>query len=719
VSTTDVSVVVAWRPHTAARDVRLFLDGVAAQSCSPREVVVVHPEGSPVGDVVPDRSDVRVVFVATSRVDRMRRCGLSVATGEAVVFAEPGDRFDRDAVTKGVAALDAHPGSAFVYGRCTQPSSAGPSAQLPDLDRRGGPYTGLLRGNFVGPACLVMFRRSALRQEDLHDLAQADLDDYALYLRLARTGHVHGHDQGVALPAPPGAAGDPLQATKAELAALRAERVHLREPHHLAAYETGMTRLALRVAISVVAAVRGRTRVGRSLVVGAQCSALVLAGCPRALSELVTAEVVPWVARRRPRRTLLRLAATAHERSGFGPGEALAITETLRSASPPRSTVLVLAPDDPGLDVGDRVCRHVPPDAWASVVSRAEGDVLVVPRTSIWDLERRVPDVWTTLRDAWKEIWSGDDCLLYVPRASALPAGRKVLLAGYFSFPDAHATAGDLLVRDEIAGWLAAAGVPCDIANAPPFTGGVDWKKVAPGSYSHVVFACGPFHPSLRSWEVLERFPNATHVGVNLSMLAEVDTWNPFDVLIERDSDRVARPDIAFSTTRRKVPVVGVCLREHAGGTRVTDAAVRRLVQSTAMSVVHIDTRLDSTTDGRNSTGQRSAIEVESLIARMDVVVTTRLHGLVLALKNHVPVVAIDPGSEGNKIMRQAESVGWPFSYTVDTATDEALRDAFAHCLTDAGRALAVTCAARGREAGEDIRRRLLAAVAPGSADRR
>lgn len=716
-STTDVSVVVAWRTRTAAHDLRLFLDNVAAQSCRPHEVVVVHPEGRPVDDVVRGRCDVRVLFVPASRVDRMRRCGLAVAGGEAVVFAEAGDRFDPDALTTGVAALDAHPGSAFVYGGCTQPPSS--AVRLPlDRDGRDGPYAGLLRGNHIGPACLAMFRRSALVREDLQDLAQADPDDYGLYLRLARAGHVHGHGRPVATPAHPGDPADVLQETKIELATLRAEREHVREPHHLAAYETGMTRLALRAAVSVVTAVRGRSRVRRSLVVGAQCAALVLTTCPRALSELATAEVVPWVARRRPRQTLLRLAATAHERSGFGPGEALAIAETLRSSAPPRSTVLVLAPDDLGLDVGDRECRHVPPDAWASAVSGAEADVLVVPRTSIWDLERRVPDVWTTLGGAWKEVWSGDDCLLYVRHASARPPSRKVLVAGYFSFPDAHATAGDLLVRDEISRWLAAAGVPCDIANAPPFTGGVDWREVDADSYSHVVFACGPFHPSLRSWEVLERFPNAAHVGVNLSMLAPIDEWNPFDVLIERDSDRAARPDIAFSTTRQKVPVVGVCLREHAGGTRVTDAAVRRLVQSTAMSVVHIDTRLDSTTDGRNSTGQRSAIEVESLIARMDVVVTTRLHGLVLALKNHVPVVAIDPGSEGSKIMRQAESVGWPFSFSLDTATDEALRDAFAYCLTGAGRALAAECAARGREAGDGVRRRLLAAVAPGSADR-
>jgi hypothetical protein len=285
-------------------------------------------------------------------------------------------------------------------------------------------------------------------------------------------------------------------------------------------------------------------------------------------------------------------------------------------------------------------------------------------------------------------------------------------VAGYFSFRDAHATAGDLLVRDRICQWLDAAGYAFDIAHAPPFAGGVDWRRVDPRSYSHVIFACGPFHPGLRSWELLQRFPEARTVGVNLSMLAPVDEWNPFDVLIERDSSRTARPDLAFSTEQAKVPVVGICLREHSDGTRTADAAVRRLVGSTPMSAVHIDTRLDVMHLGTNSTGQRTAAEVESLIARMEVVVTTRLHGLVLALKNAVPVVAIDPGNEGLKIRRQAESVGWPVVFGVDDLSDEVLRGALAYCATAEARALAEDCAARARKAGDGVRDLLVSELA-------
>src|SRR5437016_6221025 len=55
------------------------------------------------------------------------------------------------------------------------------------------------------------------------------------------------------------------------------------------------------------------------------------------------------------------------------------------------------------------------------------------------------------------------------------------------------------------------------------------------------------------------------------------------------------------------------------------------------VSGVRIATRLDV------ANVLRTPSEVESLIARMDLVLTTRLHGMVLALKHGVPAVAVDP----------------------------------------------------------------------------
>ena len=52
---------------------------------------------------------------------------------------------------------------------------------------------------------------------------------------------------------------------------------------------------------------------------------------------------------------------------------------------------------------------------------------------------------------------------------------------------------------------------------------------------------------------------------------------------------------------------------------------------------MQIDTRLDVP----NNSGLRTPAEIESLIAAMDVMVTTRLHGTVLALRNGVPAIPL------------------------------------------------------------------------------
>src|SRR5205823_231922 len=67
------------------------------------------------------------------------------------------------------------------------------------------------------------------------------------------------------------------------------------------------------------------------------------------------------------------------------------------------------------------------------------------------------------------------------------------------------ATAGDLITRDVVAGWLEAAGRPYDVANDPPFAGGVDWRRAHPAVYDEVVFVCGPFYAHRRVVEGLPR----------------------------------------------------------------------------------------------------------------------------------------------------------------------------------------------------------------------
>src|SRR5436853_7033967 len=108
------------------------------------------------------------------------------------------------------------------------------------------------------------------------------------------------------------------------------------------------------------------------------------------------------------------------------------------------------------------------------------------------------------------------------------------------------ASAGDLMARDLACDWLNAAGYDVDVAVASPFPGNANWRTADPAVYSHVVFVCGPFGNGEPVTPFLERFKAVPLVGLDVTMLEPLESWNPFDLLLERDSSRMARPDISF-----------------------------------------------------------------------------------------------------------------------------------------------------------------------------
>jgi Polysaccharide pyruvyl transferase len=287
----------------------------------------------------------------------------------------------------------------------------------------------------------------------------------------------------------------------------------------------------------------------------------------------------------------------------------------------------------------------------------------------------------------------------------------KTLVAGWFSFEGMGATAGDLLARDLACEWLREAGRSVDVAHAPPFSGGVDWRSVDPAGYHEVVFVCGPFGNGPPLDGFLKRFRAARLIGLDVSLLEPLEAWDPFDLLWERDSSRISRPDISFAAPSSEVPFIGIVLvhpqREYEGGMHEeVGAAIGRLRETREIAVVEIDTRLDE-----NSTGLGTPGEVEVLIARADVIVTTRLHGLVMALRNSVPAVVIDPIAGGAKVRRQADAVGWPIAFNADEINDALLARALDQCLSEEMRTEAARCRDRARERVDAVRKELVATL--------
>ena len=240
----------------------------------------------------------------------------------------------------------------------------------------------------------------------------------------------------------------------------------------------------------------------------------------------------------------------------------------------------------------------------------------------------------------------------------------RVLIVGWPSFLHGEATAGDVLAMEAARRALSAAGLRCDLAWSPVLRpGDRTLEDSTPEDYTHLVFTCGPAH----GWQVEqlhERYQRCFRVAVGVSVIDPAEpAVTGFHQVIARDAPGTAgRLDLAATVPVPAVPVAAVILAgaqpEYAAQGR-HDPLTQELGEWLATldcARVAVDTRL-ARGDWRSPA---TAAQVEAVIARADVVVTTRLHGLVLALKNGVPALAIDPVAGGAKVAAQAAAWGWP-----------------------------------------------------------
>jgi hypothetical protein len=337
---------------------------------------------------------------------------------------------------------------------------------------------------------------------------------------------------------------------------------------------------------------------------------------------------------------------------------------------------------------------------------------------------------------------------LVIPAGNGNAYAVRVLVTGWFSFDTAEVTAGDLLARDTAVRWLSEAGVPHDIAVAANFRapGDVALDGIDPGGYSDVVFVCGPAAGRLVE-DMLARFPHARRLALGVSVVDGTGRL-PLDVVLERDSGTAATPDLSLAAPGagtgpagagagpagagagpspaggagrgapaggNRVPVAGVVLShdqpEYGSRHRLAEAhaVLADVLGSAGAARVLLDTRLHPREPHLCST----AAQVETAIARCDVIATTRLHGLVLALKAGVPALAIDPVAGGGKVSRQSEVLGWPAAARVGEAGAGCLAGWLRWCLSGEARTVAAAVAGKAQPALRGTRERFTALFAP------
>lgn len=249
----------------------------------------------------------------------------------------------------------------------------------------------------------------------------------------------------------------------------------------------------------------------------------------------------------------------------------------------------------------------------------------------------------------------------------------RVLITGWPSFLHGEATAGDVLAMQAVHEALTSAGVPCQAAWSPVFRpGGPSLDDADPVRFTHLVFACGPAHGE-QIQRLHERFARCRRIAVGVSVIDPADpAVLGFHAVLARDGGGgEPRRDLAAEPSMPDVPVVGIALapgQPEYGSRRRHERVEEELtgwLNARDCARVPLDTRLD-VNGWRNAT---TPGQTEALIRRLDLVVTTWLHGLVLALKNGVPALAIDPVEGGAKVGAQARAWNWPALVTAGSGS--------------------------------------------------
>jgi polysaccharide pyruvyl transferase WcaK-like protein len=62
----------------------------------------------------------------------------------------------------------------------------------------------------------------------------------------------------------------------------------------------------------------------------------------------------------------------------------------------------------------------------------------------------------------------------------------------------------------------------------------------------------------------------------------------------------------------------------------------------------------------------KTPIEIENLYVACDLVITSRFHGAVTAMKHGIPFIAIDQIQGGAKVYNLLAHLGWPHVYKID-----------------------------------------------------
>jgi glycosyltransferase involved in cell wall biosynthesis len=181
-----VSVIIAYYKQEGfiAETVR----SVQQQTYPHFEIIVVD-DGSPVpaSSVLPESSEVRILRTENRGCPAARNFGFQQSSGDFLVFLDSDDRLTPEALAAHLTAFAECPAAALSFGAQRFIDEQSREIRAPHNCRpRNNYFLMLLEGNPIGTPGAAMIRRDAFVEAGFFDEAVRIVEDYPLYLRLAR-----------------------------------------------------------------------------------------------------------------------------------------------------------------------------------------------------------------------------------------------------------------------------------------------------------------------------------------------------------------------------------------------------------------------------------------------------------------------------------------------------------------------------------------------------
>lgn len=253
-------------------------------------------------------------------------------------------------------------------------------------------------------------------------------------------------------------------------------------------------------------------------------------------------------------------------------------------------------------------------------------------------------------------------------------------------------TVGDLMAVENLSRRLTTAGCEHAIVSHPELglAGHFAVEDIcAIKPVERLVFVCGPLTDKGMLRDVLAIQAGAKKIAAGVSILANhAAMTRRFDRVIARDGAPQSYFDLAIGSVTAPAPTIsldaiGVCLRgkqgEYGGRRRGLADEAGRLIDRTIAGTGSKTATLNTLLSPRNR-----ADDILAAFASVDAVITTRMHGALLALAAGKPVIALDQIPGGAKVTSVVARTGWPLVGNVAEMDEAALRRAFDH-LASAG----------------------------------